>query len=60
MRLTKNKETAESRAYWKFIEETAEQVRHWPKWMGGEGKEPLCCPSCNRPYNKKKPLGGNQ
>jgi hypothetical protein len=43
------------------LEEVSEQVRHWPKWMGGEGVEPLCCPTCNRPLDKKtRHLAGDQ
>jgi hypothetical protein len=49
MALIKNKTTEENRAYWKFVEETAEQVRHWPKWMGGEAEEPVYCPTCQKP-----------
>lgn len=47
--LAKNKSTPEHKAFWDHIEETAEQVRHWPKWMGGRGVEPLVCAVCNRP-----------
>jgi len=45
----KNLSTPENREFWRGIEETARQVEHWPKWAGGEGKEPVCCPQCNRP-----------
>jgi hypothetical protein len=49
MGLKRNLSTPENREFWKSIDETARQVEHWPKWMGGEGKSPICCPHCNRP-----------
>ena len=53
MVMTKNKSTAENRAYWDFVEKTAEQVRHWPKWAGGDAEEPVCCPTCSKPLGDK-------
>jgi hypothetical protein len=47
-----NLNTPEGRDFWAHIEMIAEQVRHWPKWMGGDGVEPLTCPTCNRPLEK--------
>lgn len=45
----KNKSTPNGKAFWEFVEETAERVSHWPKWKGGDGIEPLVCPGCERP-----------
>ena len=52
MAMTKNKSTEENRKFWAHVEKIAERVRHWPKWMGGGGEEPFCCPHCNCPYDK--------
>lgn len=38
--VVKNKSTEENREFWEHCETTAEEVRHWPKWMGGEGVPP--------------------
>lgn len=52
--MTRNLNTPENRAFWDFVRETAERVRHWPKWAGGEGIAPVCCPTCNRPLEVQK------
>jgi hypothetical protein len=52
--LHKIKDTEENKAFWKHLEENAERVKHWPTWAGGEGKEPICCPTCNQPLPKKE------
>jgi hypothetical protein len=52
MAIVKNKTTAENRAFWEHAERVAEEVRHWPKWAGGKGVEPRCCPTCERPLEK--------
>ena len=46
--MKKNKDTFENSDFWKHIEEVAEQVHHWPTWMGGGGVKPLRCPTCNQ------------
>ena len=40
--VVKNKTTEENKEFWAHCEKMCEEVRHWPKWMGGEGvpKEP--------------------
>ncbi len=40
MKLVRNMDTEEHRAYWRFIEECAAEVATWPCWMRG-------CPGCN-------------
>jgi hypothetical protein len=54
MAIRKNLSTPENRVFWRSIEETARQVEHWPKWQGGDGKEPICCARCNRPVPGKE------
>jgi hypothetical protein len=52
--MKKNKDTEENRAFWKFVEDTAERVSHWPKSQGGGGVKPLHCPSCNQQLPEEK------
>jgi len=54
MSLKKNLSTKENKEFWADVEKVAGEVEHWPKWMGGGGKEPLCCPTCNRPLKERK------
>jgi len=51
--MVKNKDTAENKAFWEHIEKIAKQVRHYPKWAGGKGVEPLQCPTCNQKLPKE-------
>ena len=41
--LRKNKDDAEGRAYWEYIEQTAAEVRGWPSWKRGVS-EPASTP----------------
>ncbi len=54
MAVAKNKTNAEDKEYWDYVEKVAEEVRHWPTWMGGDGQEPVCCPTCNRLLDKQQ------
>jgi hypothetical protein len=51
--MKRNLSTAENRAYWKYVKDTAKEVSHWPKWMGGGGVEPLQCPTCRQNLPKE-------
>ena len=44
----------EKLTFWKHVENISEEVRHWPKWMGGEGVEPLQCPTCKKPWPEEE------
>lgn len=59
MSIIKNRSTEENQKFWDYVEKTAEEVKHWPKWMGGGGEEPLCCPTCNRPFEVKSATTSN-
>jgi hypothetical protein len=52
MALVKNKSTEKNEIFWNHVEKVAEQIRHRPKWAGGEGIKPICCPTCNRPIEE--------
>jgi len=39
MKLTKRKDTAESKEYWAFVEKTAREVADWPDWKRGTVQE---------------------
>ena len=39
MAIVKNKRTEDEKAYWKHVEEVAEEVSRWPKWMGGDADD---------------------
>lgn len=39
MKLTKRKDTAESKEYWAFVEKTAKEVADWPDWKRGTVQE---------------------
>ncbi len=40
MKLTKKRNTPESREYWEFVEKTAKEVADWPDWKKGRVQEP--------------------
>jgi hypothetical protein len=55
--MKKNTSTPENKAFWKHIEDAADEVRHWPKWAGGGGVKPLQCPTCNQKMSKESKNG---
>lgn len=45
--------TTKSREYWKFVEETAREVRSWPDWLVGTGLGVRLERDINTSHNKK-------
>jgi hypothetical protein len=35
MPMSKDKSNQDNRKYWKFVEETSQQVAKWPQWLRG-------------------------
>ena len=38
--LTKDMSTPENRSFWKYVEDTAHEVRSWPAWKRGQAELP--------------------
>jgi chromosome segregation ATPase len=51
MALRRNRDTAEARAYWDFVERTARDVASWPAWMRGEEETTMKLEEMRKQYD---------